>query len=103
MDKEKCMVCVCSNDRELHSNSVCETCYQIDKKGNGSNYYFIEKIDKPSCCKDCVYCNKPQIPFQNRHICGASQTFDKDERTIYRKYIRKNYLQKGMPKWCPLN
>lgn len=103
MDKEKCKICVCSKDSELHTNSVCEICYRIDEIGNGFNYYFIKKIDKPIICKECIYCQEPQQPFLDIYVCKASQSFNKDDRYIFSQSIRKNYLKKGTPKWCPLN
>lgn len=104
MDKELCKKCVCSQFSEEHHNSVCEICYQIESISNGSNAYFIEKTTCPNSCGNCEHCIIPPINIfaNNKPYCNASQTFDKDDRGIIMQYIRKNYLNKGTPKWCPM-
>ena len=37
MDMELCKKCIHSKDAELHRNSVCEVCYQVENAGNRSN------------------------------------------------------------------
>lgn len=95
MDKKLCEKCIHSQYSSEHKNSVCEVCYHIEYIGNGNNSYFIEKINMPDCCGECKYCI-------DKEYCRASQTFDTDERNITMQYIRKNYLSKGNPQWCPL-
>ena len=104
MNNELCNKCVQSKNADKHLNSVCEVCYQIGKIGNGNNSHFVEKIGVPNCCGDCNYCVTPplNIFLNEKPYCKASETFDKDERNIYLKIIRKNYLKNGVPKWCPL-
>lgn len=104
MDKELCKKCVCFQFSEEHINSVCEMCYQIENIGNGSNAYFIEKIRHQNSCGNCRHCiiSSTDIFANNKPYCDASQTFDKDERKIIMQCIRKNYLTKGTPKWCPM-
>lgn len=104
MDKEKCNICICSNFSKEHKNSVCEVCYHIENIGNGSNHYFIERKNEPKCCGECDYKIDPvmNIFLDQKPYCNASQYFDKDERNIYFQCIRKNYLMRNTPKWCPL-
>ncbi len=105
MDLELCKKCVQSQYVLEHENSVCGICYQIENKGNGSNSYFIEVIKVPNCCGECRYCGKDKMNIfvsNKEYCCKASKTFDKDERTISMQFIRKNYLTKNVPKWCPM-
>ena len=104
MDKELCRKCIYAQHSEEHTNSVCEVCYQVESKGNGNNSYFIKKINVPNCCGECAYCVKSprNIFIKEKEYCKASQKFDKDEKNIVLQYVRKNYLTKGTPKWCPL-
>ena len=104
MDKELCKKCIHSEDSELHTNSVCEVCYQIDSIGNGSNSYYIKKEEIPKCCGECKHCiHPPKNIFVNQQpYCRASQEFDNYERNVVMQYIRKNYLTKNTPKWCPM-
>lgn len=104
MNVELCSKCVQSQYADEHVDSVCEVCYQIDNIGNGSNAYFVEKIDVPNNCGECKYCKKDEINIfiNNKEYCTASKTFDKDERIITMQFIRKNYLTRNTPKWCPM-
>lgn len=99
MNKEKCNVCIYSKYSEKH-NSICEICYQAEAAGNGSNVHFIKKITYPESCGKCDYAKH----FNDSAYCDASKFFDEDNKGITYKYkcIRKNYLNKNTPKWCPL-
>lgn len=104
MDKELCKKCIHTNDAELHYDSVCEVCYHIDSIGNGENKEFIEKIEVPECCGKCKHCMFParNIFMSQQPWCNASGVFNHDDRKIQMQYIRKNYLTKNTPKWCPM-
>lgn len=104
MDIELCKKCIHAKDAAAHTNTVCELCYQIDDIGHGANYHFIEKISKPDTCGQCVHCQLPKYNMYsvNRPYCDASGTLNTDDRYIMMEYIRKNYLSKGTPKWCPM-
>lgn len=104
IDREKCKRCIHSADSELHENSVCEICFRVDNIGNGENSEFIERIEPVDCCGKCIYCMDPvRNMFVNQnHYCKASAELDMDDRRITMQYIRKNYLTKNTPKWCPL-
>lgn len=104
MNSELCKKCIHSKDAEKHINSVCEVCYKIDNIGNGENSQFKERLDTPECCGKCVYCIHPpkNIFVSNSSYCKASAEFDLDDRNIRMQCIRKNYLTRNTPKWCPL-
>lgn len=104
MDKTLCNICIHSKDSELHKDSVCEICYRIDSIGNGENHYFIEKTEAPDYCGKCNYCNSitNNAFVSDKPFCSISKHFNKDDRSIQMHYIRRNYLRKGTPKWCPL-
>lgn len=102
MDKELCRKCVQSKYSEKHTNSVCEVCYHIEEIGNGSNSHYIEKIEQQTCCNECKYIRKAPEHTGGKYYCKASESFDIDERTISMSIIRKNYVDKNTPKWCPL-
>lgn len=104
MDKTLCEKCVQAKYFNNPLNSVCEICYSIEKHTKKSNSHFREKIEVPECCGKCTYCILPErdICFNPKEFCLASETFNKDDRFISMKFIRKNYLTKGTPKWCPL-
>lgn len=105
MNIKLCKKCVHSKDSDKYQNSVCEICYLIESKGNGSNAHFIQTIKPPNCCGECIYCNKDPINIfmKNSEYCRASEKFISDDKSIILKYIRKNYLTKNRPKWCPMN
>ena len=84
MDTELCKSCIHTKDAAAHTKSVCEVCYQIDNIDNGANYHFIGKEPKPD-------------------NCDASGAFNTNDRYIQMESIRKNYLSKGTPKWCPMS
>lgn len=104
MDRELCKKCIHSKDAELHKNSVCEVCYQVENAGNQSNSYYIEKEEMPQCCGECKHCTYPpkNIFINQQPYCKASQEFDDYDRNVSMQYIRKNYLSKNTPKWCPM-
>ena len=104
LNKELCKKCIHAKDAELHHNSVCEVCYQIDAIGHGENKEFIEKIEMPECCGKCKYCEFPpkNIFVKQSPYCDASGEFNLDDRRIQMQFIRKNYLTKNTPKWCPM-
>ena len=100
MDKEKCNVCIYSKYSDEHISSICKNCYQIEAVGDGSNIHFIKKMAYPETCGKCDYAKHSN----ESTYCDASKFFDKDNQSITFKYkcIRKNYLNKNTPKWCPL-
>lgn len=104
MDKELCKKCIHSEDAELHENSVCEICFRIDSIGNGENAEFKERIEPVDCCGKCKYCTIPPklLDYNSSPYCQASAKLDMDDRRISMQCIRKNYLTKNTPKWCPM-
>lgn len=104
MNTEKCKKCIHSEDAELHENSVCEICFRIDSIGNRENAEFKERIKPVDCCGKCIYCITPPklLDYNSSPYCEASAEFDRDDRRIRMQCIRKNYLTKNTPKWCPL-
>lgn len=102
MNSELCKKCVQSKDSVLHTDSVCEICHQIEVIGNGPNSHFIEKTEKPSCCGECTYIRYTPDFMGNKAYCKASEYFVHDDRVIRMHNVRKNYLSKNTPSWCPL-
>lgn len=102
INKELCNQCIYSKDAELHTESVCEVCYHIDSIGHGGNRYFIKKTAIPNCCGECSHCKTTYLSLNNTSYCEAFKKYDTDDRRIIGKCIRKNYLTKNTPKWCPM-
>ena len=100
IDTELCKSCIHTKDAAAHTKSVCEVCYQIDNIDNGENYHFRGKEPKPDNCGQCVHCMHPE---DNTYYCDASGAFNTNDRYIQMEPIRKNYLSKGTPKWCPMS
>lgn len=99
MNDELCKKCVDSKNVNTPVNNVCEICKHIDSLGHGENKEFIEVQQRPLCCGQCSY--KFQSTFSGDYYCMAARYFNLDDRVIANPYIRKNYLSKNTPKWCP--
>ena len=104
LNKEICEKCVYVKDSEMHINSVCEDCYKIDSIGNGENSYFIEKIEEPECCGKCKHClfMSESESITRQPFCNASGELNYYDRHIHKQYIRRNFLRKNTPQWCPM-
>ena len=103
MNTELCKKCIHSKDAELHTNSVCEVCFRIDSIGHGENSHFLERREAPECCGVCEFCIHPHknMFVSQQPYCSASKEFDINDRRLTMQFIRKNYLTKNTPKWCP--
>lgn len=98
MDIEKCKSCIGYKDSQNMHNTPYEDCYMIDNKGHGENSCYIElRKDEPECCGKCSLRKEAYTDS----YCEGARFFDTDDRYITYPYIRKNYLRKGKPKFCP--
>ena len=98
MDIKKCEKCIDFTNCDTVENTICEVCLSIDMKGNGENKYFLElDKDTPECCGKCNFRNR----YNSDDYCEGARYFNTDDRHITYPYIRKNYLSKGKPKFCP--
>ena len=99
MNNELCKKCIDSEHSDIPINNVCEVCKRIDNLGNGENYEFIAKQQRPLSCGQCNY--KRKSAFTDTYYCEAARHFDLADRRIAMPSIRKNYLHKNTPVWCP--
>ena len=102
MDIELCKRCVDYDNSKIVTNTTCEVCHRIDDIGNGSNNYFLELNEiEPECCGKCEFKFQTPAWMSGDYYCKAARYFDTDDRHITNPNIRKNYLNKNKPKFCP--
>ena len=102
MDIELCKRCVDYDNSKIVTNTTCEVCYRIDAIGNGSNSCFLELNEaEPECCGKCEFKFQPPTWMSRDYYCNAARYFNTDDRRISSPNIRKNYLNKNKPKYCP--
>ena len=81
-----------------NKKSVCCTCLRKNRDGHDIRYHYLElNKQTPECCGKCSYNKK----FDTDNYCEAARYFNTDDRKVSFPYIRKNYLKKGKPKFCP--
>ena len=100
MDKLKCEQCVCRNSTlNKGSLTVCDICYDMDRRLEDSNYHYVSKIDCPDNCGKCMYLGNKE---NGSYSCKASKHINSYTNHVCTLYIRKNYITKNTPKWCPM-
>ena len=103
MEKD-CNTCIYNKDIHKPSFSVCLICKQTDKIQGTYHDKYLPIISKPKCCGECEYKRDSvhNIFIRQDPYCDASGEVSEEDNRIAKKYIRKNYLAKNTPKWCPL-
>lgn len=92
--------CECCIDFKFKDNkkSVCCECLRKNKDGQEIRHHYLEvNANIPECCGECSYNKK----YESDNYCEAARFFDTDDRKVTFPYIRKNYLRKGKPAFCP--
>lgn len=98
MDISKCEKCIGYKDFNNPINTPCEECIRLDNVSHRENTRFIELSSCEPCnCGECIL----RIDTDTSRYCSGARFFNKDDRYIAYPYIRKNYMKKGKPKFCP--
>lgn len=90
----KCENCIHKNKLNNKAELCIGLCKDVYAKLNKENHCYQEIIEKPINCGCCQY-------LKNNNYCSV-KNWDSDDNEIFFKIVRKNYLIKNTPKWCPL-
>lgn len=88
-----CQECI-HKDKLGDKQGIClEKCKDVFSRLNRENHCYQEIVPKPLNCGDCQYLEGGYCKVMN---------WDQDDRYIFFKPVRANYLTKNTPKWCQL-